>query len=1011
MFPPIGVLVEGALIATPPNEKAAARLLMRSSSRWEKTKKGCTYYQRQKEEEFFLGFPFEPSSLQCSHRFDLPREARMRHIRHGGFRIILSACLLISLILAQTGSGQQRPGAATAADEMALRALAQEFYAAYAKKDLDGFIGLWSAKAPDLASRRQAIRKLFAENEKIEVKSLVIPKITIDGGKAKLRVDVEMNAIETKTGKPAAGLGKMIRALHGVKEEGAWKVWREAPAVEDLADALATAETNAGRSALLTAEKELVTESLVRELTRQGGRLRLQGNYSEALARFHLAQNIAEQIGDRDGVADTLNNIGVVHSNQGDYAQALENYQRSLAISESLGDKTSVSLALGNIGGVLSNQGDYAQALDYYQKSLAIEEALGNKHGISILLNNIGLVHLSQGNYAQALEHYQKSLAISEALGDKTRVYRALGGIGNIHSSQGNYAQALEHYQKSLALSEALGDKTGVSRTLNNIGNIHADQGNYAQALEHYQKSLAIEEVLGNKRGISRALNSIGSFHSSQGDYVKALEYFQRGLAISEALGEKVGVYSALGSIGNIHADQGNYAQALEHFQRSLAISEALGAKTGVSKALIDMGNVHSLQGNYAQALDFSGRASVLAKQFDYPAEFWRAQTVAGRAYRALNQLTSARQAFEEAIGAIETLRAQVAGAAQERQRFFENKLAPYQGMVELLVAQNQSGAALAYAERAKARALLDVLQSGRVNVTRAMTVAEQEREREFNNHLISLNTQVSRENLRPRPDPARLEDLNTQLQKARLEYEAFQASLYAAHPELKAQRGQAESLTIEQARALLPDAQSALLEYVVTDERTYLFALTGSTDGLKVYPVEIKRKDLSERVARFRETLAQGSPGFREPARSLYDLLLKPAAAQLRGKTALLIVPDDALWELPFQALQPAPARYLLDDCAISYAPSLTALREMSKPRGEKKDWASAPTLLAFGNPALGQPTVVRARSVLMDEKLDPLPEAERQVNVLKRMYGAAYSTVSFLAAANSFARARSKS
>jgi CHAT domain-containing protein len=163
----------------------------------------------------------------------------------------------------------------------------------------------------------------------------------------------------------------------------------------------------------------------------------------------------------------------------------------------------------------------------------------------------------------------------------------------------------------------------------------------------------------------------------------------------------------------------------------------------------------------------------------------------------------------------------------------------------------------------------------------------------------------------------------------------------------------------------------------------------------LKVYPLEIKRKELNDRAARFRETLSQGGPGFREPARALHDLLLKPAAAQLRGKTALLIVPDGALWELPFQALQPAAARYLLDDCAIAYAPSLTALREMSKPRGGKKDSAGSPILLAFGNPALGTQTIARARSVLMDEKLDPLPEAERQVNVMKQIYGVAKSRV----------------
>src|SRR6185295_9550792 len=116
---------------------------------------------------------------------------------------------------------------------------------------------------------------------------------------------------------------------------------------------------------------------------------------------------------------------------------------------------------------------------------------------------------------------------------------------------------------------------------------------------------------------------------------------------------------------------------------------------------------------------------------------------------------------------------------------------------------------------------------------------------------------------------------------------------------------------------------RSALLEYVVTDDRTYLFVLTvndaRTTIELKVYPLTLKQKELGARVAQFRETLANGSPGFREPARELYDLLLEPAAAQLQGRTSLIIVPDGALWELPFEALQPAPSRYLIEDCAIA--------------------------------------------------------------------------------------------
>ena len=125
---------------------------------------------------------------------------------------------------------------------------------------------------------------------------------------------------------------------------------------------------------------------------------------------------------------------------------------------------------------------------------------------------------------------------------------------------------------------------------------------------------------------------------------------------------------------------------------------------------------------------------------------------------------------------------------------------------------------------------LVDVLQTGRVNVTKAMTEEERERERKLNSRLVSLNTQISRETNRRQPDQARLTELKAQLEKARLEFGAFQTNLYAAHPELKVHRGEAQPLTLEEAAGLLPDDASALLEYVVTDEETYLFVAIRAT-------------------------------------------------------------------------------------------------------------------------------------------------------------------------------------
>ena len=133
----------------------------------------------------------------------------MRFAHRGRLCSVILVCLLLSSVRAHDESRTQP----SVADNGALRALVQELYGSYAKKDLDGFLRLWSAKSPELAARRETMQKLFVDNEKIEVKGLVIRKMEVEGEKAKLRVELEMDAIEVKTGKSADNLGKMVYAL------------------------------------------------------------------------------------------------------------------------------------------------------------------------------------------------------------------------------------------------------------------------------------------------------------------------------------------------------------------------------------------------------------------------------------------------------------------------------------------------------------------------------------------------------------------------------------------------------------------------------------------------------------------------------------------------------------------------------------------------------------------------------------------------------------------------------
>src|SRR5262249_10911204 len=150
-----------------------------------------------------------------------------------------------------------------AADQAAVRQVIERFFAAYAKKDLDAFMALWSPTAPDLDKRRGFMKTIFAETGPITVKDLTVIRTTVDGATAQLRARVELAGNDAKTGKPYADFGKLDRALELAKEETVWKVRRYETAGAVLVRALTSAVTLGERRRLLEADKDLVSAVLV----------------------------------------------------------------------------------------------------------------------------------------------------------------------------------------------------------------------------------------------------------------------------------------------------------------------------------------------------------------------------------------------------------------------------------------------------------------------------------------------------------------------------------------------------------------------------------------------------------------------------------------------------------------------------------------------------------------------------------------------------------------------------
>lgn len=885
-------------------------------------------------------------------------------------------------------------------EEARIRQLVQQFFIAYAQEDVESLMALWSEKA-NLQASREGFLKVFQDYQNIEVKSLVIGEIKIAAGAARVRAKVELGAVDAKSGKPAEIFVKenRNRTLQLAKQEGQWKILLYSATEESLADSLLEIKTEAERRALFDANKDLHTRVLMKAFRRE--RFSKEGNLAQALHVYQLMLEVAENLGETEASAVAAHIIGFIQYSQGDLSAALETYGKAEKLYESIGDKRRRAELLNDIGQIHYVRASHSLAHEYFKKSLALSEELGDKKKIAAALNSIGALYSALGDYLPALEYYRQCVAICEEIKDEQLISTPLLNIGSIYRILGNNALALEYYQRSLSLAEALNDKRRTAFVLSNIGQVHHSQSNYSQALEYLQKALAVAQEAGHKADVVLYEGLIGNIHTARRDYALALVHYEKSLSLNESVGQKSFTVTTLQSIGNVHYLEGRTDRALEYFKRSLTLAEELRESSVTAGALVGLGDIYLAQGNNEAALAAGERALALSLQMQKADGLWVSHNLIGRAQRALGEMEPARRSFDAAIDGIEKMRADLAGGEQESRRFLEDKLAPYHSMIELLIATKRYPDALVYAERAKARTLLDVLSSGRVNVTKAMTKEEDERERALHGRIVTLNSQVFQAD-QQRNHP-RSTELKAQLEKARLEYEAFQANLFTAHPELKVHRGQSLLLTLAEAEKLLPDRRTAILQYVVTESESYVFVIARVAGKLSVtvHVVGSASDKLATATESFRQQIASRDLLFNVPARRLYDLLIKPAEKQLQGINTLIIIPDGPLWDLPFQALS-GDRGYLLDDFVVSYAPSLSVLREMKRKwsntyttaralqrRGTADVSSTKPAydLLALGNPDLNVLEVARL-SLLRAEDLGPLSSAEKEVNTIGQLY-----------------------
>ncbi|HXF05031.1 MAG TPA: CHAT domain-containing tetratricopeptide repeat protein, partial [Blastocatellia bacterium] len=571
------------------------------------------------------------------------------------------------------------------------------------------------------------------------------------------------------------------------------------------------------------------------------------------------------------------------------------------------------------------------------------------------------------GERQKALEYFSQALSLHRAVGNRAGEATTLGNIGLVYNALGERQKALEYYSQALSLHRAVGNRTEEATTLNNIGQVYADLGERQKALEYYTQALPIFRAVGDRAGEATTLGNIGYVYFALGERQKALEYYTQALPIFRAVGDRATEATTLNNIGYVYFALGERQKALEHYGQALALHRAIRNRDGEVTVL--------------------GGLAVLK--------------------RGLGDLAEARAHLEDALRLFESLRAAAPGP-ELRASFFASKRGYYEFYIDLLLQlhEREPGRghdlrAFEASERARARSLLELLAEARIEVTSGIAPELKARERAIHARIAGIQRELLRAHARARPKAREIAALEEALKRADEERQQLELEIRRRHPRY-AELQYPEPVGVREVQARL-DEQTALLEYVLGREGAILFVVT--REGFQAIRLGAA-EEIRERVRRLREAIAVGPlrtawGNYVVNGRRLYQQLVEPAERWLAGKRHLLVVPDGALYYLPFEVLltsgeltveDPRRLPYLVRSYAVSYVPSASVwvgLWRSGEERPEK-------TFLAYADPVYGEArsesAVGRALSSAFGElrKLPPLRYSRREVEGIARLYSA---------------------
>lgn len=751
----------------------------------------------------------------------------------------------------------------------------------------------------------------------------------------------------------------------------------------------------------LSKSTEIAFANNIRTLLTEGDRLLEMKDFAGAIAHYERALAIAEKNQSREHQALILAALGRVYDLNGKYLKAEKTFKEGMArVTESRNPsmemrQSQIYLHTG-LGMTYHNIGKYEQAIAQLKQAVSISAQLPRALWGSTFIPwefthfeprfYLATAYRSIRQYPQAISLFQECHAIALKEGDREKQAISLVALGQTHATLGDLPLARQYFQKVKALG-TFPNNPDLVRAIDTLDVLSGDLADMAESfiiflpvLERVSRGLRrIEEVTPNLPNFAYVGRSAAKLESAHAKFLQLIpqlrqkDIFGSFQVMVATINEMSSLLKELKSDGDgttvvgldnscnldeIRAviKQGNYERGNLSPEAVTVIVEVADDLCKITKSLENYNDRRRKQGQKSKQnfdmetiirqledvdrrstsrrgqvnLEIAQNQVAIAKSSGNPLDYGKALNFLGNAYASQKAYAQAEQSLSEAITIWEKLRVGLEDKEEYRVALFETQNDTYKSLQKVRMAMGKYSEALESAEQGRARAFLALLSSKfssdrleqysepQVNISQLQQIA---RDQQITIVSYSLISSKSLEFLRDASGTSQL-------------------YVWVISPQ-----GEISWRDLNLQQWEMVKHQKSLRE-VIQDLQE---RLTSSSGTIRTIPD-------SSRVSLTRRPVAVTSDRDAiDELKQLHELLIEPIADLLPQSpdAKVVFVPDQALFLVPFAALQTKSGKYLIEDHTISYSPSIQSL-DYTKRLGKRlENLPKATGNLIVGNPS----------------------------------------------------------